>query len=78
VIVTDGFPIYYDEFDSDIDQQNYKATKRFVDVEECRRVVLSRFMEGNSRTYNELVAELYDIYIGIKGSNISCISDSSL
>jgi len=75
VIVTDGLPVYYDEFDSDIDQQNREAAEGFVDAEECRRVVLGRFMEGDSRTCSELAAELCDICIGIKGSSTGCISD---
>ena len=76
VIVTDGLPIYYDEFDSDINQQNRKAAEGFVNVEECRRVVLNRFIKDDSRTYNELATELYDIYMGIKGSSTGCILDS--
>jgi hypothetical protein len=77
VIVTDRLSVYYDKFGSDIDQQNHEVVEGFVDAEECRRVVLSRFIEGDSRTCNELAAELYDICIGIKGSSTGCISDSN-
>jgi hypothetical protein len=35
VIVTDGLPVYYDEFGSDIDQQNREVAEGFVDAEEC-------------------------------------------
>ena len=76
IIVTNRLPIYYDEFGSNIDQQNHEATEGFVDAKECRRVVLSRFIKNDSRTCNKLAAELYDIYIRIKGSNTGCISDS--
>jgi hypothetical protein len=58
VVVIDKLPIYYDEFGSDIDQQNREATEEFVDTAECRRVVLGRFMEGDGRSCSKLASEL--------------------
>lgn len=61
VIVTDGRPVWYDEFSGDVDQLNREAVEQFIaETGRCRRIRLGLFMDGTAHECEELGGELCD------------------
>jgi superfamily II DNA helicase RecQ len=76
VIVTDGRPLWQDEFASDIEQVNRDAVEQFMQQDGCRRIALGQFMDGEGRSCDELGAERCDWCMADAGESSSGESGS--